>query len=89
MAPYNSSKFAVRGFTETLRMERRPRALVGPDTAALGIHFCLGRRVGLQSGMLARHSLLRRFPDLRLVDRPVWRKTIPTRRPDRLDVTLA
>ncbi|HEY4411029.1 MAG TPA: cytochrome P450 [Acidimicrobiia bacterium] len=54
-----------------------------------GIHFCLGRRIGLQSGMLALSSLIRRFPDLRLADRPVWRKTVPTRRLDRLDVTLA
>jgi cytochrome P450 len=53
-----------------------------------GIHFCLGRRVGLQSGMLALDALLRRFPDLRLAGRPVWRKTVPTRRLDRLDVTL-
>jgi cytochrome P450 len=51
-----------------------------------GIHFCLGRRVGLQSGMMALSSLLRRFPDLRITDRPAWRKTIPTRRLDRLDV---
>jgi pimeloyl-[acyl-carrier protein] synthase len=52
-----------------------------------GIHFCLGRRVGLQSGMLALGSLFRRFPDLRLAEEPVWRKTIPTRRLERLDVT--
>ena len=51
-----------------------------------GIHFCLGRRVGLQSGMLALQSLIHRFPDLRLAERPVWRKTVPTRRLDRLDV---
>ena len=53
-----------------------------------GIHFCLGRRVGLQSGMMALSSLLRRFPDLRVAARPEWRKTIPTRRLDRLDVTV-
>jgi cytochrome P450 len=52
-----------------------------------GIHFCLGRRIGLQSGMMALSSLLRRFPDLRMTERPVWRKTIPTRRLERLDVT--
>jgi cytochrome P450 len=52
-----------------------------------GIHFCLGRRIGLQSGMLALSSLLRRFPDLKLEGTPNWRKTIPTRRLDRLDVT--
>jgi cytochrome P450 len=54
-----------------------------------GIHFCLGRRVGLQSGMLALSSLIRRFPELRLAERPVWRKTVPTRRLDRLDITTA
>jgi len=52
-----------------------------------GIHFCLGRRVGLQSGMLALGSLLRRFPALTLAEEPVWRKTIPTRRLERLEVT--
>jgi cytochrome P450 len=52
-----------------------------------GIHFCLGRRIGLQSGMMALSSLLRRFPDLRMTERPVWRKTIPTRRLERLAVT--
>ena len=52
-----------------------------------GIHFCLGRRVGLQSGRLALSSLLSRFPDLQLTERPVWRKTIPTRRLERLEVT--
>jgi len=52
-----------------------------------GIHFCLGRRVGLQSGMLALSSLIRRFPDLQLAERPVWHKTIPTRRLERLEVT--
>jgi len=52
-----------------------------------GIHFCLGRRIGLQSGMLALSSLLRRFPDLKLAGAPAWRKTIPTRRLDRLEVT--
>jgi cytochrome P450 len=57
-----------------------------------GIHFCLGRRVGLQSGIMALSSLIARFPDLRLAQQsgsrqPAWRKTIPTRRLDRLDVT--
>ena len=52
-----------------------------------GIHFCLGRRIGLQSGMLALSALLRRFPDLKIEGTPTWRKTIPTRRLDRLDVT--
>lgn len=51
-----------------------------------GIHFCLGRRVGLQGGMMALSSLFRRFPDLRLAEQPVWRKTIPTRRLERLEV---
>ena len=51
-----------------------------------GIHFCLGRRVGLQSGMVALSSLIRRFPKLELAETTRWRKTIPTRRLDRLDV---
>ena len=51
-----------------------------------GIHFCLGRRVGLQSGMVALSSLITRFPKLELADGTRWRKTIPTRRLDRLDV---
>ena len=51
-----------------------------------GIHFCLGRRVGLQSGMIALDALVRRFPKLELTATPKWRKTIPTRRIDRLDV---
>lgn len=51
-----------------------------------GIHFCLGRRVGLQSGIAALSSLVRRFPKLELAGEPRWRKTIPTRRLDRLDV---
>jgi cytochrome P450 len=51
-----------------------------------GIHFCLGRRVGLQSGMVALSSLIARFPKLELADTTRWRKTIPTRRLDRLDV---
>jgi cytochrome P450 len=51
-----------------------------------GIHFCLGRRVGLQSGMVALGSLIRRFPKLELAERTRWRKTIPTRRLDRLDI---
>ena len=51
-----------------------------------GIHFCLGRRVGLQSGMLALSSLIRRFPKLELAEPTRWRKTIPTRRLDRLEV---
>jgi cytochrome P450 len=51
-----------------------------------GIHFCLGRRVGLQSGMAALSSLIKRFPKLELAGEPRWRKTIPTRRLDRLDV---
>ena len=51
-----------------------------------GIHFCLGRRVGLQSGMVALASLIRRFPKLELAEETRWRKTIPTRRLDRLDI---
>jgi cytochrome P450 len=51
-----------------------------------GIHFCLGRRVGLQSGMVALGSLIRRFPKLELAEPTRWRKTIPTRRLDRLDI---
>ena len=51
-----------------------------------GIHFCLGRRVGLQSGMIALEALIRRFPKLELTEVPKWRKTIPTRRIHRLDV---
>jgi cytochrome P450 len=51
-----------------------------------GIHFCLGRRVGLQSGMVALSSLIKRFPKLELAEETRWRKTIPTRRLDRLDV---
>ena len=51
-----------------------------------GIHFCLGRRVGLQSGMVALSSLIARFPKLELAEETRWRKTIPTRRLDRLDV---
>ena len=51
-----------------------------------GIHFCLGRRVGLQSGMIALDALIRRFPKLELTEPPKWRKTIPTRRIHRLDV---
>lgn len=51
-----------------------------------GIHFCLGRRVGLQTGTMALGSLVRRFPDLALADGATWRKTVPTRRLDRLDV---
>jgi cytochrome P450 len=51
-----------------------------------GIHICLGRRVGLQSGMIALDALIRRFPKLELTEPPKWRKTIPTRRIHRLDV---
>ena len=51
-----------------------------------GIHFCLGRRVGLQSAMVALSSLIARFPKLELAEGTRWRKTIPTRRLDRLEV---
>ena len=55
-----------------------------------GVHYCLGRRVGVQSGMHgARHAL-------QAVPRPApWprrrsgTRRCPTRRLDRLDVTLA
>ncbi len=52
-----------------------------------GHHFCLGRVLGRQQGMLALGTLFRRFPELRLLDDgPVWRKTLPTRRLDHLNV---
>jgi len=54
-----------------------------------GIHFCLGRVLGRQQGMIALGTLFRRFPDLSLVDDEiVWRKTLPTRRLDRLNVKI-
>jgi cytochrome P450 len=53
-----------------------------------GVHYCLGRRVGLQSGMLALGKLFERFPALSMAETPGWHKTLPTRRLERLDVTL-
>lgn len=52
-----------------------------------GIHFCLGRALGRQQGIIALGTLFRRFPDVALVDdEPVWRRTLPTRRLDHLNV---
>jgi cytochrome P450 len=54
-----------------------------------GTHLCLGRILARQQGMSALGTLFRRFPHLSLIDdQPVWRKTLPTRRLDRLHVKL-
>ncbi|GAA0617324.1 cytochrome P450 [Sporichthya brevicatena] len=53
-----------------------------------GIHFCIGRAIGRQTGVVTLGSLFRRFPDMRLAAEPTWRKTLPSRRLDRLDVLL-
>ena len=53
-----------------------------------GIHFCIGRAIGRQTGTVTLGSLLRRFPDMRLAAEPTWRKTLPSRRLDRLDVLV-
>jgi cytochrome P450 len=53
-----------------------------------GIHFCIGRAIGRQTAATAIGRLVRRFADLELVETPVWRKTLPSRRLDRLEVTV-
>lgn len=53
-----------------------------------GIHFCIGRAIGRQTGVVTLGSLFARFPEMRLAAEPTWRKTLPSRRLDRLDVVL-
>jgi hypothetical protein len=54
-----------------------------------GIHNCIGKALGVTQARVALGALFARFPELRVLDeRPVWRKTMPNKRLDRLRVTL-
>jgi cytochrome P450 len=45
-----------------------------------GLHFCVGAALGRLEGQIVLPAVLRRFPDLSLVDRePTWRPTFVTR----------
>jgi cytochrome P450 len=45
-----------------------------------GLHFCLGAALARMEGQIAIGELLRRFPDMRLADRPVvWRENFTLR----------
>jgi cytochrome P450 len=53
-----------------------------------GLHFCVGAALGRLEGQVVLPAVLRRFPDLSLVDRePTWRPTFVTRQLATLPVT--
>ena len=53
-----------------------------------GLHFCIGASLARVEGQVVLPALLRRFPDLALVDRePRWRPTFVTRQLATLPVT--
>jgi cytochrome P450 len=55
-----------------------------------GLHFCVGAALGRLEGQVVIPAVLRRFPDLMLVDRqPSWRPTFVTRQLATLPVTMA
>lgn len=71
---------------------RDPEAFVDPDRFDIhrtenrhiafgkGLHFCIGAALGRVEGQVVLPAILRRFPDLSLVDaRPTWRPTFVTR----------
>jgi cytochrome P450 len=54
-----------------------------------GLHFCVGAALGRLEGQVVIPAVLRRFPDLALVDpRPNWRPGFVTRQLAALPVTI-
>jgi cytochrome P450 len=81
---------------------RDPTVFDDPDTFDLhrnnsrhvafgkGLHFCVGAALGRLEGQVVIPAVLRRFPDLALVDpEPVWRPSFVTRQLASLPVTIS
>jgi cytochrome P450 len=79
---------------------RDPEAFTDPDRFDIhhtenrhvafgkGLHFCIGAALARVEGQVVLPALLRRFPDLELVDsEPRWRPTFVTRQLATLPVT--
>ena len=79
----------TRGLRRPRPVRRRPARAdaLSPSAAASTLPRLEAHRPPERTGGL--RFAARRFPDLRMTERPVWRKTIPTRRLERLDVTTA